>query len=221
MAPLTLRDDNGRRIAFCWIAEGITEAAARERGWSGIISLPQQYSLFPDNALRIEPVVELQALRGNPRERLDLSILPDDGLWLPEVNGRCLELQVDFRAGDADTFGIGLFCSPDLLEQTSVVYDRSDGTLALDAQDSSLSDVAVGRGVQRAPLDLDAEEALRLRIFIDRSVVEVFANERLCLSKRAYPTRPDSTGVRLFATGGTAVVASLKAWDMAAVWPTA
>ncbi len=36
---------------------------------------------------------------------------------------------------------------------------------------------------------------MELRIFVDRSVVQVFANSRHYLSKRIYPARPDSRGL--------------------------
>ena len=39
---------------------------------------------------------------------------------------------------------------------------------------------------------LAADEALHLRIFIDRSIIEVFANDRQCLTLRVYPERADS-----------------------------
>ena len=57
----------------------------------------------------------------------------------------------------------------------------------------------------------------RLRIFLDRTILEVFANDRQCLTQRIYPTRPDSAGVSLFSTDGKAVFNSVKAWDMAAI----
>ncbi len=62
--------------------------------------------------------------------------------------------------------------------------------------------------------------SLRLRVFIDRSVVEVFANERQVVMRRIYPTRQDSVGVRLFARGGAAQVRVWRAWEMDAtnVW---
>ena len=47
--------------------------------------------------------------------------------------------------------------------------------------------------VQAAPFRLAEGEALELRVFIDRSVIEVFANRRQCLTQRVYPTRADST----------------------------
>ena len=58
--------------------------------------------------------------------------------------------------------------------------------------------------VQAAPFRLAAGEVLELRVFIDRSVIEVFANGRQSLTQRVYPTRADSIGVRLFAAGGAA-----------------
>jgi len=65
--------------------------------------------------------------------------------------------------------------------------------------------------VQRAPLDLPKATALQLRIFVDKSVVEVFANDRQAISRRVYPVRPDSHGIHLFATGGTAQFKTVQA----------
>ena len=46
-------------------------------------------------------------------------------------------------------------------------------------------------------------------------MLEVFANERQCVTQRIYPTRSDSLGVTLFSRGGSVDVKSLDAWDMA------
>ena len=61
---------------------------------------------------------------------------------------------------------------------------------------------------------LQPREPLKLRIFIDRSVVEVFANGRQCMTQRIYPARRDSLGVALFSSGGNARCTALDAWDM-------
>ena len=42
---------------------------------------------------------------------------------------------------------------------------------------------------------------IELQIFIDKLVIEVFANERQCVTQRVYPTRPDSRGVEFFSKG--------------------
>ena len=66
---------------------------------------------------------------------------------------------------------------------------------------------------------MPAGQPVELRIFIDRSVVEVFADGRQYLAKRIYPARADSVGVQAFAKGGRATLQSLDAWQMAAIWP--
>ena len=50
---------------------------------------------------------------------------------------------------------------------------------------------------------LQPREPLKLRIFIDRSVVEVFANGRQCMTQRIYPARRDSLGVPCSAAAAT------------------
>jgi beta-fructofuranosidase len=94
-----------------------------------------------------------------------------------------------------------------------------DPTLSLDAEASSLSVDVESRGVQTAAPGLGGGEPLKLRVFLDRSVVEVFASGRLCITKRVYPTRQDARGVALFARGGDARVRSMDVWRMAPIWP--
>ena len=74
------------------------------------------------------------------------------------------------------------------------------------------------RTAEIGPLDLRGEP-LRLRIFVDRSLIEAFANGRQCLTVRVYPTLEDSRGVSVFARGSGARLASLDAWQMRSIWP--
>ena len=66
----------------------------------------------------------------------------------------------------------------------------------------------------RPPLDTKLE----LRVFIDRSIVEVFVNRRLCVAVRVYPGRSDSTHVSLRAQGADAQLLSLDAWQMSSIY---
>jgi beta-fructofuranosidase len=56
-------------------------------------------------------------------------------------------------------------------------------------------------------------EKLNLRIFLDRSIMEVYVNKRQCITQRIYPTREDSQGLVLFAEGGDVQVPELNAWE--------
>ena len=67
---------------------------------------------------------------------------------------------------------------------------------------------------QKAPFQLKEGELLNLRIFLDKSVLEVFANDRQCLTQRIYPSKEESNEIRLFAKGGAAKAKVVKAWDM-------
>ena len=219
-APTSYADDRGRRIFFAWVPEGRTLEIQKTSGWSGILCLPRVLSLSDDDTLLTEPAPEFEALRHNHRHFADIRVTADSPGGLEGVFGNCLEMALEIDPADAHLFEISVCCSPDADEQTVISYSRDDNCLALDVKESSMSPDFVGREGQRASLELATGEALKLRIFLDCSIVEVFANSRLCLTKRIYPSRPDSVGVRLFARGGTATVRSMDVWQMTPVWPT-
>ena len=50
---------------------------------------------------------------------------------------------------------------------------------------------------------------------MDGPMLEVFANDRQCLTQVIFPEREDSVFVRLAATGGTARLVVAEAWEMA------
>ena len=62
------------------------------------------------------------------------------------------------------------------------------------------------------------DEPLRLRVFIDTIMVEIFVNEQKRVIARVYPGRDDSVGVSLRAQGSSAVLESLDAWQMSNIY---
>ncbi len=75
------------------------------------------------------------------------------------------------------------------------------------------------RAPSAASVLLEPNERLRLRLFIDKSVVEVFVNERQVMAERVFPSRDDSLGVSLRAQGNRAELKSLEAWQMKSIYP--
>ena len=73
--------------------------------------------------------------------------------------------------------------------------------------------------VQIAPFSRFIDELLNLRIYIDRSILEVFANGRQCVTQRIYPTLEESRGVSLSCAGGNMQLIHCDAWEMAATNP--
>ena len=96
--------------------------------------------------------------------------------------------------------------------------ERYESLLTLDSSYSSTLPGALSRAPETAPIRLDPDEPLQLRVFIDRSVVEVFANGKQCVAVRVYPGRGDSTGVSLRAQGSPAELRWLDAWKMRSIY---
>jgi beta-fructofuranosidase len=216
-APQTLLDDRGRRIMLGWLREGRSVEAQMASSLAGVMALPRVLSLSPEGTLLMELVPELERLRREHRSYEDVEIAPSGFTALPGAEGDCLEIVAEIEPRDAGRVGLRLFRSPDGEEETLVLYDHRNGTLTVDPSRSSLSP-EVHRDAHSLPLQLDDAEPLRLRVFLDRSIVEVFANERACITARVYPTRPDSRDIGLFAKGGIATARRLDLWRMASIW---
>ena len=216
-APQVMRAQDGRVLMWGWLREGRRPAALIEAGWAGVMSLPIMLSTTAQGKIRLEPVEELQTLRREYQHFENLEITPGYTSLLDGIQGSCLEIKAVFKPHPAAEFGIRLLCSPDGEEQTRLVYNSGQERLILEPNDSSLSTV-VDRDMRKAPLSLDDKGELRLHIFLDRSVIEIFANGETCLAGRIYPTRPDSLGLGLFARSGGAKVKSIEVWKLGSIW---
>ena len=217
-APQTMRDDQGRRLIWAWIQEGRSLAAQRAAAWSGAMSLPRVLTLRADGLLGMEPAPELTALRGAHHPFAARDLAPDQPQVLGEVQGDTLEIVAEFDPGDAQQVGLKVRCAPGGEEETFIYYDVATGRLAVDRARSSL-DPDVEQGLRDGPLAPAPGEPLTLRVFLDRSIIEVYANGRACLTCRVYPTRPDSQGVAVVVTGGSARLKALDIWALKSIWP--
>jgi len=138
-------------------------------------------------------------------------------LVLDDVRGNALELEVLVQPAPGDRCGVAVRRAPDGGEQTLIVFDAALGQLTLDRSHASL-DPDTRADMHTAPLALAPGEALRLRIFIDHSILEVFANDTVSISTRIYPTRADSLGVAVMAAQQSTRLLQLDAWRMASIW---
>ncbi len=214
-APLSALDRGGRRLLVGWLDEWRSAEAQQEAGWAGALSLPQALSLASTGQLQVEPVPELKGLRGEPYRATDLR-LEAESLSLPGVRGNALELRVQLKSS-AQCYGLAVRRSPGGEEETRIVYHAPVRQLVVDRSRASL-DPEANREPHVAVLDLAEGEALDLRVFVDHSVVEVFANGRAYIASRVYPTRADSLGVALVADG-RAEMPLLEAWELKPIWP--
>lgn len=203
-APQTFLDEGGRRLLFGWLQEQRNEEAQRAAGWSGVMSLPRQLSVLPEGRLAQRPVPELQSLRDRHQHFTQLSVPAELELPILEVQGDCLEIILEFAKGEAEMVGLVVRRSPDGSEQTLISYDWKQAALTIDREQSSL-DPQVVHDRKITSYSLPAESGLKLQIFLDRSVLEVFANDEIAMASRIYPTRADSLGLSLVANAPTTI----------------
>jgi len=228
----TLLDGNGRRVMFGRLSEGRYGYIQRASGWSGIMGLPIELTMGEQGELHLNPVGELEALRRNPVSFSDIQLAGDSSITLDGVRGNRLEIRAVFSWESAEEFGLSVCCSPDGAEQTMIRFNVNpndstqpqdllgpDRLLVLDVTRSSVSQEVKNRESQRCTVTHPYGETIELRVFVDRSVVEVFAQGGHYLGKRIYPARPDSLDVQIFSLGGDATLHSLEAWEMDAIWP--
>ena len=220
-APLSFVDENGHRIMFGWLREGRSGDAQIKAGWSGVASLPRLLTLGDDGFMRQEPVPELQKLRGEQQTWEDVEMAVEGENLLTAVSSTTFELLAEFDAHVNCIIQLKVRCSPDGDEETVISYNGDYGELTIRCAESSL-DLAQNRELQRGMLPLAADEPLRLHVFVDNSVIEVFANGRTVLTARIYPTRADSTGAWLGVVSqwgnGRCHLKRLDVWEIEKIW---
>jgi beta-fructofuranosidase len=174
-APQATHDEQGRWIMFGWLVEERSIPARVAAGWSGVMSLPRVVTMADDGTLRITPVPELAELRNAPLT---------DG-----QSSRACEIEVELQR---DAAGNAKFRLPLDASGTQVVhidYDGATQQLTIDrahASTNTTDDVATD--ALSGVLPLATDEPLRLHMFVDHSVLEIFANDGwLCGVTRVYP----------------------------------
>ncbi len=235
-APSAAADGQGGVINILNINDG-----RHSDDWDQIMSLPQQLTLGSDERLRLEPVAAMASLRER-RWDVGQTVLPaNQEIVLESIQGNTLELEVELEPGLARWVQLNVLRSPGAEEQTSINFYNFDRKLSvwydtkavvsLDGTRSSTSPdvwlrppetVTLDRGSRdwaSAPTITTAGAPVELRVFVDRSVVEVFVNGRQYLAQRVYPARADSLGVSLRAQGREATLKRLTAWKMKSIWP--
>jgi len=222
-APCVAVDPKGGVVNILNINDGKPSA-----DWDQIMSLPQQLSLGSDAQLRLAPIDAISTIRGAHQHVGETRLPANEELPLEGIRGNALELSVEIDPMDARWVQLNVLRSPNAEEQTSITffnYDRAlsvwyhtPGMICLDGSRSSeLNDVWL-RPPEKTTLERGGQP-LKLRVFIDRSVVEVFANEKRYLAMRVYPRREDSIGVSVRAQGRDAILKRVDAWQMKSVWP--
>jgi len=194
-APNTMLVPDGRRLVWGWV-----NGFPGGRGWNGCLSLPRQLGFSRDGHLQQIPAPQLTKLRGESMEYRDARVeKADQGFALPASDALEIEVEIDLLSASS----VHLAMENEKKERPVTMSFNGLELRVLDA---------------KAPLPLPkGERKLKLRVFIDHSVLEVFANETVCVTKTISLIGPNSNfSVR--SEGGTANLRRLRGWPMKTIW---
>jgi fructan beta-fructosidase len=204
---------------IAWMSNWIYGDALPTSPWRGAHTLPRSVALRSVEGtphLVQRPVEALRQLRED-HVRVGSRTLHDETIGLAEagVSGTTLELVAVFAVGDAQTVGLHVRAGDG--ERTVIGYDAA-GAAFVDRTAASAVEVHDDFPVRsEAPLS-PTDGRVTLRVFVDRSSVEVFANGGLRTLTHAIFPAPASDGVSVFAEGGPARLVHLDAWSLRSIW---
>ena len=208
--------------------------------WNQLMTLPREIGIAGEDGINkdvllIKPAGDIESLRSNHKSIKNLEIIPNKETLLDSIIGNSIEIDLEIDVKKSNMFELRVLRSKDCDEYTKISFYKnrgfrdwekyqgwdvskrlsaSDSIISIDTSYSSVDSNVLSRPPETAPFYLSENENLKLRIFIDKSVLEVFVNDRQCLATRLYPSRKDSLGVSVISRGSESEIVSLDAYDM-------
>ncbi len=186
-------EPKGRVVQIGWF-----RTATHGAPFNQSMSLPLQQTLrstAEGPRLAWNPVNELETLRTNSKSISTLR-LADEERRIEGIDGELLEVRATIRPGDAGTAGLNVRGVP-------IAYDVFKKELSVDGH--------------RVPQSLK-NGALSLRIFVDRTSIEVFADDGLTFIPINVGPPATGTGVVAFAKDGTSEFQTLEVHELRSIW---
>jgi len=231
-APSATPDGKGGVIAIFNI-----NMAKPTPGWDQIMSLPRRLTLLGKEDLGVEPAGDIESLRGEHQRIASRKLPANHEIVLENIHGNAMEIITEIDPKQAPMIELDVLRSPGKEEFTRICFfkqrgyrnwehavsgiwdhNATDSLISIDTSRSSQLPDALSRAPETAPFYLPPGENLKLRVFIDKSVIEVFVNGRQCAAVRVYPGREDSLGVSLLAQGQEAELLKFDVWQMKSIY---
>lgn len=210
--------ESGRAILYTIAAGG------HGPGWAGNVSLPIQMTLDQDGKLNIEPISELEGLR--KKELLSLKNVSVDHVneKLEGIKAELLEIELEVELPDKTEFNYDVLKSGDGREYTRIYYNDSTHKLGINTDHSSLIKNSYQhkstdrRMDKKGHFKLRENENLKLHIYLDKSLIEVFVNKRNSITKWSYPSLPDSKAMEIRTENDRVIIKNITIWELNSIW---
>lgn len=209
---------DGRRVALGWMSNWQYAADVPTMQFRSANTLPREMGLFraPDGEVYASsaPSPELEALRGKLAAKVKKTTVGRKArsFALPSENGGICEILMDIEASKAKT--VNVVFSNSQGEKVVMQYDPAAATLSFDRTQSGITDFSEGFPAVTVTPTHEASGRIALRIFVDRSSMEVFGNDgEFVMTNLVFPRTP-YTALSVSAEGGNAKVENLRIYSL-------
>ena len=202
-----------KRVMLGWMNNWDYANSIPTTPWRSAMSLPRQVALTQTASgprLTQKAVQQVDGLGTGVSyaEKRTRNITPGTHALPSAAFGQVQRIDVTLAPGTASKAGITVLGNGST--STVIGYDRAAGELYVDRTNSGDTGFhPLFASVDSAPVTVDANGNVTLRIYVDRSSVEVFAQNGLrTITDQVFPAQ-GANQVALFAEGGTAQLKSL------------
>ena len=209
---------DNRRTLIGWMSNWQYAAEVPTMQYRSANTLPREAGLFrsADGQIYLSssPSPELIALRDKEIINIKNRSIGRKAseFILPTSNDGVCEILLDLYCGKADS--VEMKIANNAGEFVNMTYNSKNHTISFDRRNSGIVDFSQDFPAVTVAPSFENSNKVSLRIFIDKSSMEVFGNNgKFAMTNLVFPTKPYST-LSIAADGGKAKVENLKIYSI-------
>lgn len=209
---------DNRRVLLGWMSNWQYAAEVPTMQFRSANTLPREAGLFKDADGQIylssTPSPELTALRDKTVVNVNKKSIGRKAsrFALPATNSGVCEILLELDSRKAHVVNIDIANKNG--ECVALKYNTTDHTLTFDRRKSGIVNFSQDFPAVTVAPTFESDNKITLRIFIDRSSMEVFANDgKSVMTNLVFPTAPYST-LSVSSDGGKAKIENLKIYSI-------
>lgn len=217
LSPSVLHKD-GKNIVIGIVPDKLGGDDNKRMGWAHLYSLPREWSLDVNNNLVQKPYEGLKTMRNNVPTFSMINQNLSGIQSLDPVNGKAVEIEGIFTVSTDPNQKFGFNIRKNGESAVKIFYEPISNKFTVDARavNRYSNDGWLYNGLYASslPETIPAGQTLKIHLFIDHSIMDIFINNKWAFSIRIFPTDMNSNGIEVFSEGATTFVNSVKAWKL-------
>ena len=229
------RDAEGRILQLGWANEAANREVIEKQGWAGLLTHPKELYEISVPISQIEGDMDRWNIDENSGTMTTLGmrlapqvsqlhqsqIAPITSLdGIRSLRSTNYDISATFcNLAGTERFVFNVRESPSSAEVTKTVFDLANHRISIHRSRSSLENLGENSPDEGKFFLLPGED-LDVRIVVDNSIIEVFANGRFAVTSRVYPSLESSNGVSWDFGGYDEEGVDVRCWEgLKGAWP--